>query len=184
MRRRYDRDYDYTCPRTRPNWFMLFFIMVAIFFFNYFGKKLSESTSKIAYNFSFIRLGENMPLSLQDFRGNYLIIAFVITNCEPCVWQIKELERLKTYSWLKILVVFLDPDARSVEEYVRREEIEMPVYTILPSELNRVVSRYGIEKVPFIVITDKSLRIKRIYDEPVSSSELKDVVKVIKRYGI
>ncbi len=183
MRRRYDR--DYSCPRTRPNWFILFFIMVAIFFFNYFGRKLSQTSLKIAYNFSFKDVREGKLYTLNNFRGKYLIIAFVILDCEPCIWQIKELERLqKSFRDLKTLVIFLDSDVYLVKKYIKRERLSIPVYVVLPSELNSIVSKYGIKKVPFLIITDKLGRIKRFYDEPVTSSELKDVIKVIKRYGI
>ncbi len=183
MKRRYDR--DYSCPpRTRPNWFILFFIMVAIFFFSYFGKRLSQNTLKVAYNFPVKDVFTGSITSITKFRGKYLVLSFVILDCEPCEWQLKELNKISnSFRDVKVVAIFLDPDERSVKEFVDNR-FKFNVFTIFHGDVELVVRKYNLKRVPTLFLIDKLGRIRRFYEKPVTASELKDVIKVVRRFGV
>ncbi|WP_144436890.1 TlpA family protein disulfide reductase [Thermosulfidibacter takaii] len=175
MRRRYDRcSWDRRSPRV--SWFIIFFLLIAIFFFNYFGKKLGgERFAKMPLDIVVVdRYGKKLLLA--PFDKDFAVLVFVTTGCRPCQRQIEEAGKL-SLDWVATVAVYLDG---KIKEDLGLER----VFAVDPKEINRVVELFGIKRVPLTLIVDKRGLIRRRIEGFVDKSTLESYLKAIKRYGI
>ncbi len=175
MRRRYDRC-SWERRSSRSNWFIIFFLLIAIFFFNYFGKKLGgERFARLPLDIVVIdRAGKERLLTPQ--KGAYTVVVFVASGCTPCSMQLKELLRLDL-PWAVPVVVYVDG---KIESNVKLDR----VYALNPKEIPKVVEFFGIKRVPVILIVDGKGLIRRRIEGFVDEKTLVAYLKAIKRYGI
>ena len=177
MRRRYAE-----CDQ-RPrgsNWFIIFFLLLAIFFFNYLGKKLGGGIKR-PIPCSLIVIGrDGNPEVLDTIKGKFVILSFVSTNCYVCRKQIEELKKLEDKDWIYPVVVYVD------RHFDKEKDSYLPgaTFALHPKEVARIVEVWGVERVPTTFIIDKRGFVRRKIEGLTTEKDLISYVKVIKRYGI
>ncbi len=172
MRRRYGR-----CEperRGRSSWFILFFLLIAIFFFNYFGRKLGQ-VSNPPFPVDVALYDHEGRLRHLRFSRGFTVVVLVSRGCSPCERQIEELKRLDV-GWAKWMVIFLDgPVPKGMGE---------GFFSVHPKDVERLVEALGVERVPITFIVDSSGLIRRRIEGYIDASDLEAFLRVVKRYGI
>jgi peroxiredoxin len=107
-----------------------------------------------APNFSLMsRSGEQV--SLEDFKGQVVMINFWATWCGPCRREMPHLEALhQRYSSLgfTLLGINVEDDTRGVEKFLR----ETPVsFEVLYDPTNKVSALYDVIAMPSTVMVDR-----------------------------
>ncbi len=176
MKRRYG-----SCPdegrKKGTSWFLLFFLLIAIFFFNYFGKKLGNvSYPPIPMDVA-LKTPDGKVVLLKPKRDLFTVLVFVSSGCRPCDMELKEIEKLDL-RWARPVVVFVDGTVP--KNWLSLSE----VYALFPKDIDRVVNTFGVKRVPTIFIIDGSGLIRRKIEGFLKASDLEAFLKAIKRYGI
>jgi peroxiredoxin len=90
--------------------------------------------------------------SISDYRGKYLYIAFYMSNCIPCLSELKYLESI--YPSLKdklaIAAVSLDPDTARYRKTIQQQTF--PWTTLHFSNDFELTDRYQIKTYPFFIL--------------------------------
>ena len=91
------------------------------------------------------------PVSLRDFRGQYVLLDFWASWCKPCRAENPAL--VATHQQFKsrhftVLSVSLDQDKGKWEKAIAADGLNWTHVSALKVELNEVARRYGIEGVP------------------------------------
>ncbi len=176
MRRRYGRCEEVRSPRV--SWFILFFLMVAIFFFNYFGKKLGGPSPPMPQDL--VLFSPNGTPVIFRPSEELTVLTFVSSGCEPCRKQVEDLKALAGKGWVVPVVVYVD----SRFDPEKDGYIAGHTYTLHPKELKRVVEVMGVDRVPFTLIIDSGGLVRRSIKGYVPYDTLVSYIKVIRRYGI
>ncbi len=90
---------------------------------------------------------------LENLRGNYVLINFWATWCQPCLDEMPSLEALyRRYKSRKFVVLAINMNERSddLKEYVKETGLTFPI--LLQGQ--RLAKRYGTEKVPESYVID------------------------------
>jgi peroxiredoxin len=92
----------------------------------------------------------------KDLIGkHWLLLAFFATDCEPCVKELEDLQKLMDDFAAKdftILVVATDPQGTSlVKPFVESRSIRLPVVI---DRYRVTTERYGVDKIPSAFLID------------------------------
>ena len=177
MRRRYGRCSYEERRSPKVSWFIIFFLMIAIFFFNYFGKKLGSSRYPKVPPGVVLLTPEGEPFEFSPVEGRFTVLLFVTTGCEPCRREMEEVARLD-WKWVDRVVVYLDKKAPSISLG------GVKVYGTHPKEITRVVELMGVDRVPTTFIIDDRGLVRRKIEGYIDLEDLEAYLKAIRRYRI
>jgi cytochrome c biogenesis protein CcmG, thiol:disulfide interchange protein DsbE len=93
------------------------------------------------------------PVSLEDFRGQIVLVNFWASWCQPCLDEMPSLQAL--YAKFKdrkfvVLAVNLNETAPDLEAFLKKNGVTFPVLC----EGQAIAQRYGTEKVPESYLID------------------------------
>jgi peroxiredoxin len=111
---------------------------------------LNTSIGKKAPNFS-LSNSNNRKITLESFRGKYLLIDFWASWCEPCRQQTPLLR--KAYDQFKdkgftIISISLDTDKRKWIDAIEKDEMKWTNLSDLKGWQNGVAKQYYIDEIP------------------------------------
>lgn len=159
---------------------ILLFAAAAIYFGYFLPKKTGVQIGDAAPNFS-IQDRDGQTRSLQDYRGETVLLNFWATWCPPCVWEMPSLERLhKTLGadGFRVLAVSLDEQGwPPVDQFLERVSISFP---ILLDAQGEVANIYGTFQLPetYLIGPDGIVLKKYIgpreWDDAVIVSEIRN----------
>lgn len=92
-------------------------------------------------------------VSLEDFRGQFVLINFWATWCQPCLEEMPSLQALHERfrdRKLVVLAVNLNETSADLQDYLAKAGITFPI--LLDGQA--VATRYGTEKVPESYLVD------------------------------
>jgi peroxiredoxin len=96
--------------------------------------------------------GENLRLS--EYRGQVVVVAFWASWCDECRELLEILQGLHTdIAGAEVLIMGVSVDQRDTR--AERAAAGVASYPILLDVKQDVVKRYGIEKIPAMVIVDR-----------------------------
>lgn len=134
----------------------------------------SDRPGPMAPEFSLESLGGE-TLTLEDFRGQTLVIDFWATWCAPCLAQIPILNRFwsEQGETVAVLGVSVDADGRdAVEGFLERTPIEYPV--LFGDEA--LARSYGAPGFPALAVVDASGRIDSLHVGLITPTDLEAAV--------
>jgi peroxiredoxin len=113
--------------------------------------------------------GENVRIS--EHRGEVVIVSFWSGSCNTCRAQLAALDRIaKTYAsaGLTVIGVNLDEDLPRAEKFARAQGVQFPLLISAPANTGR---DYSIDRVPMMVVVDRSGTLRAAHREFRSSDE-------------
>jgi thiol-disulfide isomerase/thioredoxin len=115
----------------------------------------ATATPEIARNFTLTSLAGD-PVSLSDYRGQWVVVNFWATWCVPFVKEMPYLEQLGAERELVVLGVNFKEDADTVATFVAEHQLTFPIL-LTPDEVTLIV--YGVRALPrtFVVAPDGTL---------------------------
>ncbi len=121
-------------------------------------------------------------ISLSDFKGKTVLIAFTSVNCQECEAQMPYL--IGAYQQANGELVVLDIyhmiyDPRIIQDYVT--EKQFTTFPALPDPNNKVANSYGATRFPptnFIIDTAGIIRHKKVGPFQ-SQEEIEDILKFL-----
>jgi peroxiredoxin len=96
------------------------------------------------------------PVTLQELRGQVVLIAFWGTRCKPCVAALPEIQKLfSTYSprGFTVIGVTADEPPAVIQAFIESRNLTFPVCTICGNNLWR---KYAIEGMPTYFLIDRN----------------------------
>lgn len=98
---------------------------------------------------------EDSMVSLNDYKGKYVLLDFWATWCKPCLQEIPHLKALyeKTdRSEFEIISIVGESPVESLQKIIQNEHLVWP--QILSNEENQIVETYGIQGYPTTYLLD------------------------------
>ena len=110
-------------------------------------------------------------LALEQARGAVTIINFWATWCEPCQWELRELQALyEIYpNDLRILTVNVGEGAQAIHDWVARLGL---TFDILLDTRGEVSTLYQVRGLPTTLVLDADHVIRRVHYGPVRLESL------------
>lgn len=103
---------------------------------------------------------DGKTLSLEDFRGRYLLVNFWATWCGPCKMEMPSLEALhRRFGSHKLTVLGISNDLfgnRVVEPFVKAHNLTFPIVLDPKQEVSK---RFGVHSLPTTFLIDPQGRI-------------------------
>jgi peroxiredoxin len=93
-------------------------------------------------------------VSLGQFRGQKVLLAFWASWCPPCQTEISSLQRLHdnpAVRNLKILAVNVGENKGQIASFIARQHLSLP---ILVDTEGIVQQRYGVQQLPIVFLVD------------------------------
>lgn len=134
--------------------------VLAIVSFHLYGMG-PASVGKMAPDFKLkdVRSGEYK--SLQDYRGQIVILDFWATWCSPCKESLPELERLSVENRsLAVLAINIDDKKDNALQFLKKYDLHL---TALFDENKEVVGMYEIPAMPSAIIIDQEGYIRHLH---------------------
>jgi thiol-disulfide isomerase/thioredoxin len=124
------------------------------------GAKVLDSGSK-AINFTSTDFNGN-EISLDDFKGNYVLLDFWAGWCKPCLENhptLKEIYNQYKKKGFKIIGVSFDEDEDKWKESIRKENLDIWQHIFVGLDkvrMNGSISNlYGVQPIPAYILIDK-----------------------------
>jgi thiol-disulfide isomerase/thioredoxin len=115
------------------------------------------------------------PLTLSSLRGHPVVLDFWASWCGPCAVQAPILERIaERYEKQGLVVVGVDVDdpADKARAYAKAKGLRYPI-VLDPGEASK---RYGVDKLPSLVVIDRDGRVSGYYTGVVDEAALDEAV--------
>ena len=116
-----------------------------------YGK--NQKVGSIALNFSAIEI-LNKPITLNDFRGKYVMLVFWATWCKPCVLEINDIKKIRQrypQSMLEIISISEDDDKDKLLRFIEYNKMNW-IHIFGNKEL---VTDFGVWAIPKSILIDK-----------------------------
>jgi thiol-disulfide isomerase/thioredoxin len=111
------------------------------------------SVGKIAPDFKLKELKNGKYISLQNYRGQIVILDFWATWCAPCKESLPELARLDSENnSLKVLAINIDDKKDNAIKFVDKYGLK---FTVPYDQEKNVVASYEIPAIPTAIIIDQ-----------------------------
>jgi peroxiredoxin len=92
------------------------------------------------------------PVSLDDFRGKFLVVNFWATWCEPCTREWPDLDvlgsRLSERDDVVVIAISVDQDAELIAPYLERMGLSETPVQILRAKATDAHQLFGSDKIP------------------------------------
>ena len=98
--------------------------------------------------------------SLSDFRGKVVILDFFATYCAPCKEQVKELRELRERFGEKLVIISISVYPGDTDKVLRDYARENGMDWIVARDTADVASKYGVRRLPTLVVVDPKGYIK------------------------
>lgn len=124
---------------------------------------------------------DGRSVSLDDFRGQVVLLDFWATFCSPCVAALPELQALHARfagRGFAVVGVTVDDRAKLVEKATKKANVTYPIVQSTPA----VWSAYKVNALPSLVLVGRDGRIVRRYGgEADRAAMLADIEKAMAR---
>ncbi len=122
---------------------------------------------------------EGEDISLNDFRGKYVLIDFWASWCGPCRREnpnvVKMYNKYKEHDF-EILGVSLDKQKNRWEQAIQKDGLTWPHVSDLKGWQNAAAKQYGVTSIPHTVLVDKEGKIiARNLRGPALEAKLKSI---------
>ena len=118
----------------------------------------ATATGRMAIAFT-LPDSNNKPVSLDSFKGKYLLVDFWASWCGPCRKENPNVRQAYTKFKTKgfeILGVSLDTDKDAWIKAIGKDQLDWPQVSDLKGWKSTVSTNYGIRGIPFNVLLDKN----------------------------
>lgn len=119
-------------------------------------------------------------LTSHIFKGNWVILDFFATDCEPCIKELPEIEQmLSELGDIQVdgYIIATDHEgSKIVKPFFKDFETEM---TVLIDRYQKTAERYGVEKIPTLLLINPDGKIVFIQEgySDILIQELKKLIK-------
>lgn len=144
-----------------------------------FKGSLSPLEGKIApdVTFSMVANGASeAPLQISGYKGRPMVLDFWATWCGPCTLQAPILDRVaKRYEsrGLVVLGVNVDDPPEVARQHALRQRLSYPIVIDSARDASR---KYGVEKLPSLVVIDREGKVVKYMTGLVDEASLDEVV--------
>ena len=114
-------------------------------------------------------------VTLDDLRGQVVVLNFWATWCGPCQQELPEFERLQKRQeerGLKVITVSVDSNPKNAQSFVKRNNLQL---TALWDYKKRLASAYDVEAMPSTYVIDRYGVIRYVH-KGYSPAEFKRIV--------
>ena len=121
---------------------------------------------------------DGKKISLNDFKGKYILLDFWATWCAPCVAEIpfvKQIRKKYSRDRLEIIGISEDLDLKKLNAFVKKEEMKWSNFYDRHKEIAQL---YGINAYPALILISKEGKI--IYKSDYIIDDKDAVPKVLK----
>ncbi len=110
---------------------------------------------------------EGNPVSLEDYRGKFLVLNFWATWCQPCTREWPDLEmlgeRLGEREDIEVVAIGLDQDKAALGPYLERMGLSESSVTVLWSKDSEAHTRLGSDKIPDTYFVDRDGELRSVF---------------------
>tara|TARA_Y100000590_G_C15651796_1_gene989049 strand:+ start:259 stop:1086 length:828 start_codon:yes stop_codon:yes gene_type:complete len=109
-------------------------------------------------------------ISLENLRGQVVLINFWATWCGPCRMEIPDLNELyKKYKdlGLEILGVSTSDSKTQLKQFINAYNMFYPVLYGKPNIMNKIQMEYGVRSIPMSILLNKRGEVVRVYQSAI-----------------
>lgn len=119
------------------------------------------------------------PISLETFKGKYILLDFWASWCEPCRRENPNLvEVYKKYheKGFEIVGISLDEDKEAWANAIKKDNLTWPQLSDLKGEANEVAKLYNVTALPYNYLIDaKGMLVARLLKKERLQNKLKEI---------
>ena len=149
------------------------------------GKEPEKVNPNPSFDFSLPDLNGKIH-SMNEFRGQILVINFWATWCPPCVDDVPKLSNLYTRyrnKGIQVIGIALDKDSLDLlDQFVKRNAINYPIFVgdekLLVSLSAKSVGK-NLKGVPFTLFLDKKGQIYKRFDGSFDLEQLEESLQTL-----
>lgn len=120
-------------------------------------------------------------VTLEDYKGQYVILNFWATWCKYCVKEMPDLVQLqKDEPKVKILAVDVNEDQKSVSDFLKKNKLES--LTVLMDSEGKVAEAYGVDSFPTSFFIDRSGKVIGYVQGMMEAKDMKNAVQYLKEH--
>ncbi|QDV27029.1 Thiol-disulfide oxidoreductase ResA [Aureliella helgolandensis] len=102
---------------------------------------------------------DGKEIATEDFAGQYVLVDFLATWCEPCLLEVPRLKNhyAKYYDrGLRILTISIDEDTEALQQFLAKADLPWPViHDNAEDPLARLQMKFGVSTLPCILLLNK-----------------------------
>lgn len=139
------------------------------------NKAPSDTSNPLAQGFSLTDLNGNL-VSLNEFRGKYVLLNFWATWCPPCQQEMPDIQRFSDNheDELVVLAVNLNEETNTVKDFISKNNYTFPV---LLDSYGQVGNSYKISSIPASYFIDKEGRITKKHVGSMTYLQMENYLK-------